>query len=107
MSILTIAAGREMWMVFHPSMMVLPIFKAFGQYLTAALLTATAILAQFTAIHYTLGGFQEMIGKGPLVAIVGLIVCIATRMLSIIAMRSIGLFAQHYRCYLPQTHLCD
>lgn len=107
MAILTIAAGREIWMVFHPGMMIKPIFKAFGAYLTAALLTMTAILAKWTAIHYTMGGYQAMSKKGAVAAAVGLIACIATRMLSIVAMRSIGLFAQHYRCYLPQTHLVD
>ncbi len=107
MAILTIAAGREIWMVFNPRMMIVPIVKAFPQYLTAALLTGAAILIQWTATHLTMGGFQEMTEEGPLVAILALIVCIATRMLNIIAMRSIGLFAQHYRCHLPQTHLVD
>ena len=107
MAILTIAAGRELWMVFHPGMMIKPIFKAFPQYMTMATLTVGAILMQWTMLHYTMGGFQEMIKKGPVIAILMLIACIATRMLNIIAMRSIGLFAQHYRCYLPQTHLLD
>ena len=107
MAILTIAAGREIWMVFHPGMMILPIFKAFGQYLTAAILINAAILATWTARHYTSGGFQAMSKKGILFALLGLAVCIVTRMLNIIAMRSIGLFAQHYRCYLRQTHLED
>jgi hypothetical protein len=107
MAILTIAAGRELWMVFDPRLMIKPIFKAFPQYMTMAVLTVGAILAQWTMLHYTMGGFQEMSKKGPVVAILMLGACIVTRMLNIIAMRSIGLFAQHYRCYLPQTHLLD
>lgn len=107
MAILTIAAGRELWMVFDPRLMIKPIFRAFPQYLTVSLLTGAAILAQWTALHLTMGGYQEMIKKGPAVAILALIPCIAMRMLNIIAMRSIGLFAKHYRCYLPQTHLED
>lgn len=107
MAILTLAAGRKTWMVFNPRMMISPIFKAFPQYLTATLLTAITIYAQWTMTFSIRGGYQTMIKRGPVITILALIACILTTMLSIVAMRSIGLFAQHYRCYLPQTHLDD
>jgi len=107
MTILTIASGRGTWLAFDPRVMITPVFRAFGQYFTAAFLTGLAVITQFLVTYLTIGGFQEMIKKGPMIATIALLGCIAARMLNIIAMRSIGLFAQHYSCYLPQIQIED
>ena len=103
-AILTIAAGREIWMVFHFGYLVKPVIKAFGPYLTVAGITAAATLLEWTVTYATIGGYLGILEtKGQFAALAGLIACITARIPVIAAMRAIGLFGLHYSCYMPQT----
>ena len=105
MSLLTIAAGREIWMVFHVRYIVDPICKAFKPYLVVAGFVAVGWIAQLSLTYTTIGGYGEMSKSGTFAAVGWLLLSILSRMLNLVAMRAIGLFGFHYRCHLPQLQL--
>ena len=107
MALLTFCSGREIWMAGHIGYLVGPVIKAFRPYLVVAGLTGVAIIVQWYVTYLTIGGYPELQKYGQISAIGGLFLCIASRMISIIAMRAIGLFGYHYKCYMPQLQLDD
>lgn len=104
-SLLTIAAGREIWMVFHVRYTVDPIGKAFKPYLVVAVFVAAGCIVQISLTYATIGGYGKMSESGSFAAVGWLVLCILSRMLNLVAMRAIGLFGFHYRCWLRQLHL--
>lgn len=105
MVLLTIAAGREIWMVFHVRYIFDPIVKNIKPYLVVVCFMAVAWLAQIVLTRSTTGGFAEKITESEYSAVGWLVLCILGRMLNLVAMRAVGLFGFHYRSELPQLQL--
>lgn len=94
MIILTISAAPEIWMVLRIDWLIKPIYKAFGAYLFVITLVFIAIVLQIKTQWY-----GDLDKPSELETGIHLVFNIFSVIVSIIAMRSIGLFARHYRCY--------
>jgi hypothetical protein len=95
-AVLTFAVGRDIEMALRPDYILRPIARAFLPYLTtAALLLLAWQLQMFTT------GYGELLGKGRLVVSLHLLANLGVQAVAIIAMRSIGLFYNHYSCNFP------
>jgi len=105
MVLLTTAAGREIWMIFHVRYIFDPIVKNIKPYFVVVCFMAVAWLVQILLTHSTIGGFGAKITNNEYSAIGWLVLCILGRMLNLIAMRAIGLFGFHYRSKLKQLQL--
>ena len=94
MILLTISSADQLWMVFRPDYIVVPIYKAFRPYLTCAGLVGIAVLMQLATIEY--GALEHarwwIVAGHLLFNILAVIV-------AVLAMRSVGLFYRHYSCY--------
>ncbi|HPD45765.1 MAG TPA: hypothetical protein P5279_03435 [Anaerohalosphaeraceae bacterium] len=94
MTLLTICCAGEMWMVFRPDYIVLPIIRAPRPYLVTAFLVAAAGLIQAAARHY------GTIADEPLWVIAAyLLLNLLAVVAGILAMRTVGLFLRHYSVY--------
>lgn len=89
-AILATAVGRD-FLLLRPDYLLAPILRAFGPYLTCALLL---IAACFIERHTT----QET-GAAPLTTALHLALNLALQVVAIITMRAIGLFYRHYACH--------
>jgi hypothetical protein len=96
MAVLIFSTAPEVLMVFRQDYIYKPIIKAFWPYLLVAGLFLLTWELQLRTIGY--GG---LIGSDNLVIGLHLLANLAVQALAIIAMRSIGLFYQHYSCYFP------
>lgn len=94
MILLTISSADQLWMVFRPDYIVVPIYKAFRPYLTCAGLVGIAVLMQLATIEYGVLQYARwwIIAAHLLFNILAVIV-------AVLAMRSVGLFYRHYSCY--------
>lgn len=97
MAILTLAAGRQIYMVFWPPYIVGPIIKAFRPYFVSAALVMAAGLFNIKTVDY-----GSLLGRSRVVVAMHLLVNFGSIAFTMIAMRSIGLFCRHYSCFLPQ-----
>ena len=91
MAILNVSVGQDLTLL-RPDYLLVPIFRAFRPYVVTVILLAAAFLLQSQAKQYS---FQN-----PAVAAGHLMLNIAAQFFVLFAMRSIGLFARHYGCYL-------
>jgi len=94
MAILTVAVARDLAML-RPDYLLTPVIKAFLPYTLVAALLILAWQLQFWTIGY--GQIQDE--QFSIIAI-HLLANLGVQIIAIIAMRSIGLFYRHYRCYL-------
>ncbi len=94
MILLTISSADQLWMVFRPDYIVVPICKAFRPYLTCAGLVGIAVLMQLATTEY--GALEH--AQWWLVA-AHLLFNILAVIVAVLAMRSVGLFYRHYSCY--------
>ena len=105
MVLLTIAAGREIWMVFNLRYIFAPIVKNIRPYLVVVCFAAAAFLVQIGLTYSTIGGFGEKVRESEYSAFGWLALSIFGGMLNIAAMHAVGLFGFHYRSELPQLQL--
>ena len=98
MIILTLSAGRGMWMVFGPKYIFRPILKAPKPYLVLVAMTGVAGLFEW----YTFSSGVMYDKSNPWISGAMLVGNLAAVALTILAMRIIGLFCVYYACYLPQ-----
>ncbi len=94
MILLTISSADQLWMVFRPDYIVVPIYKAFRPYLICAGLVGIAVLMQLATIEY--GALEH--ARWWIIA-AHLLFNILAVMVAVLAMRSVGLFYRHYSCY--------
>ena len=94
MLLLTISSADQLWMVFRPDYIVVPVFRAFRPYLVCTGLVAVAVAMQLATVEY--GALQD--AQWWLVA-AHLLFDILTVIVAVLAMRSVGLFYRHYSCY--------
>ncbi len=94
MILLTISSADQLWMVFRPDYIVVPIYKAFRPYLACAGLVGIAVLMQLATIEY--GALEH--ARWWIVA-AHLLFNILAVIVAVLAMRSVGLFYRHYSCY--------
>jgi hypothetical protein len=90
MAILTTSVGQTFTM-FRPDYLLGPIFRAFFPYCVTVLLLVAAALLEMQAPQYTGAGLLTTAGH--------LLMNLAVQVAAIFAMRSIGLFLRHYKCY--------
>jgi len=105
MVLLTMAAGREIWMVFHVRYIFDPVVKNIRPYLVVVCFMAAAWLVQILLTRSTVGGFGAKIIESEYSAAGWLVLSILGRMLNLAAMHTVGLFGFHYRSELPQLQL--
>jgi len=91
MAILTITVAKELAFL-RPGYLFAPIIKALGPYLVTVFWLIAAGMLEMWVRQYGHVTFAANAGR--------LALNLATQVLAIIAMRSIGLFYRHYRCYL-------
>jgi len=96
MVVLTLSTGPQLWMVFRPDYIWVPIVKAFKPYLVVAGLVMLAAVLQWFTI-----GYSELPGRTRTVVGLHLAANIGVQIIAIIAMRSVGLFYRHNGCYFP------
>ncbi len=94
MLLLTISSADQLWMVFRPDYIVVPVFRAFRPYLVCTGLVAVAVAMQLMTVEY--GALED--ARWWLVA-AHLLFDILTVIVAVLAMRSVGLFYRHYSCY--------
>ena len=94
MILLTISSADQLWMVFRPDYIVVPICKAFRPYLVCTGLVSIAVLMQLATIEY--GALEH--ARWWIVA-AHLLFNILAVIVAVLAMRSIGLFYRHYSCH--------
>ena len=94
MILLTISSADQLWMVFRPDYIVVPVYRAFRAYLVCAGLVGVAALMQLMTVEY--GGLED--ARWWLVA-GHLLFDILAVIVAVFAMRSVGLFYRHYSCY--------
>jgi len=92
-AILTVAVGKDL-MMLRPNYLLIPIFRAFWPYLVTAVLLGSAAVLQMFAKQYS-NQFSTAATAGYLS------LNLAVQLISLLAMRSIGLFFRHYSCLLP------
>ncbi len=92
MAILNVGVGRDLTLL-RPDYLLIPICRAFMPHIVTVLLLGAAGFVQTQASQYA--------GQPPTVAAGQLALNFAAQLLVLAAMRSIGLFARHYSCYLP------
>jgi len=94
--ILTIAASPQLWYVFRPGYIFMPIIRAPFPYLVPTVLVIAAVIFQWLNLDY-----GDLKNPTNIEVALQLLANIGVQILMIIAMRSIGLFCRHYSCYLP------
>ena len=94
MILLTISSSDQLWMVFRPDYIVVPICRAFRPYLVCTGLVGVAVLMQLMTVEY--GALED--AQWWLVA-AHLLFDILAVIVAVLAMRSVGLFYRHYSCY--------
>ncbi|MFH1717121.1 MAG: hypothetical protein ABIF19_07205 [Planctomycetota bacterium] len=96
MAILTLSVGRDTAMIFRPDYILKPVVKAFWPYLAVVGLFLLAWELQLRTV-----GYGQLPGRGNLVVALHLLANLAVQVITIVAMRSIGLFYRHYSCCFP------
>ncbi len=94
MILLTISSAEQLWMVFRPDYIVVPICRAFRAYLVCTGLVGVAVVMQLVTVEY--GALED--ARWWLVA-AHLLFDILAVIVAVLAMRSVGLFYRHYSCY--------
>ncbi|RKY07915.1 MAG: hypothetical protein DRP66_05650 [Planctomycetota bacterium] len=94
MVLLTISSADQLWLVFRPDYIVVPICRAFRPYLVCTGLVGVAVLMQLMTVEY--GALED--ARWWLVA-GHLLFDILAVIVAVLAMRSVGLFYRHYSCY--------
>lgn len=94
MAILTFSVGRDYGLAFRPDYLLKPIAKALGPYLVVFGLFALAWELQLRTV-----GYGRLAERSNFVIVVHLLANLAVQAITIIAMRSIGLFYRHYSCH--------
>ncbi|MBN1456690.1 MAG: hypothetical protein JW912_02425, partial [Sedimentisphaerales bacterium] len=95
MAVLVISVARGLWMVFWPMNIIRPIVRAFPAYVF------TAFFVIMTAnLHIILLNYAQIEIKSNSAIAMHLGANLAVGLLSIIAMRFVGLLGRHYSCYL-------
>ena len=96
-TVLVISAARNFWVIFWPMNIIRPIVMAFPAYVF------TAFFVIMTAnLHIILLNYAHIETKSTSVVAMHLGANFAVGLLSIIAMRFVGLLGRHYSCYLPE-----
>lgn len=90
MAILTAAVGRDLTML-RPDYFFVPIFKAFGPYLTIVLIFGAAVFVQIHAHQYENQGSRAALGY--------LMLNFAVHAIMLLAMRGLGLFFRHFNSH--------
>jgi hypothetical protein len=96
MTLLLISAGKKLWMAIRPDYIIRPIMKAPLQYVTIVILFGVSYLCHILTLGY--GSLKD---PTYLSIALHLFADIASIFLTLLAMRSIGLFCKHYNCYMP------
>ena len=96
MVVLIFSTAPEILMVFRQDYIYKPMAKAFWPYLLVAGLFLLTWELQMETV-----GYGSLIGSGHFVIGLHLLANLAVQALSIIVMRSIGLFYRHYSCHFP------
>ena len=96
MTLLLISAGKELWMAIRPDYIIRPILKAPLPYTIIVILFGVSYLCHILTLGY--GSLKD---PTYLSIALHLIADIASVFLTLLAMRSIGLFCKHYNCYMP------
>jgi DNA-directed RNA polymerase subunit RPC12/RpoP len=89
-AILTTAVGKD-YALLRPDYLLAPVFQAFFAYVAIVLMLAAACFLQMHASQYT--------GADPITTTLHLALNLLVQVIAIFAMRAIGLFYRHYRCY--------
>jgi hypothetical protein len=95
-AILTISVTGDITLLFKPKYMLKPITKAFWPYIVVVGLFVLAWQLQLMTVEY-----GSLIGRDKFVIELHLFSNLAVQALTLVAMRVIGLFYQHYACYFP------
>ena len=95
MIVLIISVVQQLWLIFRPDYIAIPIAKAFAPYMVTAALVFAGATLQLSTIEY--GGLQQ---SSTFTVALHLTANILTQALILIAMRTIGLFHRHYNCYM-------
>ena len=97
MAVLVVSIARGFWMVFWPMNIIRPIVRAFPAYVF------TAFFVIMTAnLHIIILNYAEIEIKSNSSIAMHLVANLAVGLLSIIAMRFVGLLGRHYSCYLSE-----
>ncbi len=96
MVLLILCTGQEMYNVFRPDYIVLPIVRATKPYIVVVLTVIVAAAVEFASRN--LGDLKDPAWYQAVLHLAG---NIAAAFLGIVAMRATGLFGRHYKCYLP------
>lgn len=97
MAILTVSVYGDITMVFRVDYILKPIKKAFWPYLVVVALFVIAWELQLRTV-----GYGELIGRGTFAVGFYLLTNLAIQMVTLIAIRSIGLFYRHYHCHFAR-----
>ena len=84
-------------MVFWPMNIIRPIVKSPLAYIFTA-----SVVVLSAAIHLTVYNYVTVRGESNAVIAMHLAANLGAGLLSIIAMRIVGLFGRHFSCYLPE-----
>ena len=103
MVLISMFAGRHIWQVFRIDYTIMPIFRAFRAYITVAGLFLIAGFLYWLVVFSSIGGYPDLAKRGNVVVALYLGANLGVTLLTIFAMRTIGLFCRHYRVYLPHT----
>jgi hypothetical protein len=94
MAILLLGVAGEAGLLLRPDYFIKPIAGAFRPYLVVAGLFIAAVQLQLMT-----KGYGQVMGKSSLIISLNLLAGLGVQVIAIIAMRSMGLFYRHYRCY--------
>jgi hypothetical protein len=94
MAILLLGVAGEAGLLLRPDYFFKPIVGAFRPYLVVVGLFIAAVQLQLMT-----KGYGQVMGKSSLIISLNLLAGLGVQVIAIIAMRSMGLFYRHYRCY--------
>jgi hypothetical protein len=94
-AILTIAVGEDPTLL-RPDYLVRPIFKSFAPYMVVVCLLVIATFFDSQTVYV-----DQLQGAGRPVIAGHLAANLGSQAITIVAMRTIGLFMRHYSCYFP------
>lgn len=93
--VMVLATTESPWLVFRYDLIYASALRCPGPYALAGGLTVAAAILQFEA-----KGYGQILGARPEIVALHLVLNIIAMCVTILAMRSVGLFCHHYRCYL-------
>lgn len=97
MAVLVMSVAKGLWMLFCPMNIIRPIIKAFPAYVFTAFFVILA-----ASLHIIVLNYVQIEIKSDSAIAMHLGANLGVGLLSIIAMRFVGLLGRHYSCYLPE-----